>query len=243
MLTDGGINCRVCAYMGLSGLMPENTLPSFAAAISFGVDEIEFDVRLTRDKKLVVINDPDLGKVSDRRGYVGEYDLETVLSMNAGSYKGWYVHFCTPEQVIKMFGGRIGMNIHINETGDNGFVVRELYRLLRAYDALDGAYFSARGDDLGVCREFAPRVPRCSLEPFSGDIVDYGAKYACKIVEFTKPHFTRQQIERAKKLGMKCSVCWADDHYEVRRMLDAGMDMILTGRPDVLSVMKPETNR
>ena len=38
-----------CAHRGLSALVPENTLPAFAAAYALGADEIEFDVRLTCD--------------------------------------------------------------------------------------------------------------------------------------------------------------------------------------------------
>lgn len=48
--------------------MPENTLPSFAAAIALGADEIEFDVRLTSDLKMVVCHDDDVNRVSDRKG-------------------------------------------------------------------------------------------------------------------------------------------------------------------------------
>ena len=32
-----------CAHRGVSALMPENTLPAFAAALALGADEIEFD--------------------------------------------------------------------------------------------------------------------------------------------------------------------------------------------------------
>ena len=37
--------------------MPENTLPAFAAALSLGANEIEFDVRLTKDNQLIVCHD------------------------------------------------------------------------------------------------------------------------------------------------------------------------------------------
>ena len=48
---------KFCAHRGLSKLMPENTLPAFAAALSLGADEIEFDIRLTKDQKLIVAID------------------------------------------------------------------------------------------------------------------------------------------------------------------------------------------
>lgn len=242
MLTAGGIKYRVCAHRGLSGLMPENTLPAFAAAISLGVDEIEFDVRLSKDGRLIVSHDANVDRISDRRGYVSEYNLDALLAMNAGSYMNWYVGYCTPEQVIKAFGGRVTMNIHINETGADGYAVTELRRLLYRYNAADSAYLSARGDELADCLKYAPDLPRCSLEPFgSGDIIDYAVRYACARVQFFKPYFNKAQVVRAHNYGFSCNAYWADDSYETRRLLDMGVDTILSHRPDVLATLRPDS--
>ena len=48
---------RVCAHRGASGLVPENTLPAFSTALALGADEIEFDIRLTKDNKMIVCHD------------------------------------------------------------------------------------------------------------------------------------------------------------------------------------------
>ena len=116
--------------------MPENTLPSFAAAIALGADEIEFDVRLTSDLKMIVCHDGDVNRVSDRKGDVGSYDLETLMRCNAGSYLNWYVGFCTPEQIIERYAGRVVMNIHIAEFHPDYDVPAELRRLLYHYGQL-----------------------------------------------------------------------------------------------------------
>ena len=50
----------VSAHRGLSGSLPENTIAAFAAAIASGVDEIEFDVSLTKDNIPVIFHDPDI---------------------------------------------------------------------------------------------------------------------------------------------------------------------------------------
>ena len=66
---------KFCAHRGVSALMPENTLPAFAAALSLGADEIEFDVRLTRDYKLIVSHDGTLERISDGEGKLKESEL------------------------------------------------------------------------------------------------------------------------------------------------------------------------
>ena len=46
----------VVAHRGLSSKSPENTYHSFDLAISSGINYIEFDVQLTKDKEVVIWN-------------------------------------------------------------------------------------------------------------------------------------------------------------------------------------------
>ena len=45
-------------HRGARGLMPENTLPGFARALSIGVSTLELDLAVTRDFQVVVIHNP-----------------------------------------------------------------------------------------------------------------------------------------------------------------------------------------
>src|SRR4051812_47700406 len=47
-------------HRGARGLKPENTLPSFEAALDCGVTSIETDIHLTRDGVPVLTHDPQL---------------------------------------------------------------------------------------------------------------------------------------------------------------------------------------
>jgi glycerophosphoryl diester phosphodiesterase len=221
--------------------MPENTLPSFADAVALGADEIEFDVRLTADNEMIVCHDLDVGAVSDKKGELSAYTLAELRRMNAGSYKNWYVPFTTPEEVISAFAGRAVLNIHIHDFGENMDVPARLRRLLYRNDCTDYAYFAARDEQLALCLRFAPDIVRCSLAPRENggaDIIDYAVKYACRRVQFRKPYFNPAAIARAKSYGMEVAVCWADDRYEAKRLLDMGVDTILTNRTDVLTALR-----
>src|SRR5262245_41350734 len=48
-------------HRGARGLRPENTLPSFEAALDAGVTSIETDLHLTRDDRVVLCHDPVVG--------------------------------------------------------------------------------------------------------------------------------------------------------------------------------------
>jgi len=52
----------VQGHRGTRGLMPENTLPAFARALSIGVSTLELDLALTRDNVVVVSHNPRLNK-------------------------------------------------------------------------------------------------------------------------------------------------------------------------------------
>ncbi len=234
----------ICAHRGLSGLVPENTMAAFAAAQAVGADEIEFDVRLCGDGNMIVCHDETIDRVSDRKGKLADYRVETLLGINAGAYRNWYTYFCTPEQVIEHFAGRITLNIHINEPGKDAKVIRNLRRLLYQHNALDYAYFSASGKTLELCRRFAPDIARCAVDAADESglgAIDYAVRFACSRVQFYKPRFTKAMVERAHSYGIRVGAYWADDSYEARRFLDMKVDTILTHRADVLIAMPGRT--
>ncbi|GAA3785625.1 glycerophosphodiester phosphodiesterase family protein [Corallibacter vietnamensis] len=48
----------VQGHRGCRGLLPENTLPAFAKAIELGVQTLELDLAISKDKKVVVSHEP-----------------------------------------------------------------------------------------------------------------------------------------------------------------------------------------
>jgi glycerophosphoryl diester phosphodiesterase len=53
----------IIGHRGAAGMEPENTIPSIDAAVSAGVDMIEFDIRVTKDKKLILFHDANLLRI------------------------------------------------------------------------------------------------------------------------------------------------------------------------------------
>ncbi len=51
---------KIIGHRGAKGLAPENTLRAFKKALEHHVDEIEFDLRVTKDDVVVVHHNPDL---------------------------------------------------------------------------------------------------------------------------------------------------------------------------------------
>ena len=53
-----GIDLDVQGHRGCRGLMPENSLPAFKKAFELGVNTMELDIAISKDKKVVVSHEP-----------------------------------------------------------------------------------------------------------------------------------------------------------------------------------------
>ncbi len=76
-------------HRGAAGTHPENTLPSFDAALGAGADAFELDVHAAKDGVPVVIHDPTLNRTTNATGPVSAMTSDQLRGVDAGS--GAYV--------------------------------------------------------------------------------------------------------------------------------------------------------
>lgn len=69
----------IIGHRGARGLAPENTLASLRKAIQHGVDEVEFDVRVTKDHKVVLLHDPHLVDAAGNSLQLIDHTFEELL--------------------------------------------------------------------------------------------------------------------------------------------------------------------
>ena len=81
-------NIFVAAHRGWSEKYPENTMASFRAAAELGVDQIETDVRVTRDGQFVLHHDYMADRTTNGAGHIRDLTLKEVLSLETGNKKG-----------------------------------------------------------------------------------------------------------------------------------------------------------
>ncbi|MBI4398262.1 MAG: hypothetical protein HY586_03980 [Candidatus Omnitrophica bacterium] len=80
------IDFQIIGHRGVPKLTPENSASGFKLAVALGIPMIELDVRLTRDKELVVIHNNDIKKYSDGKGKVTQCDFRYLRQFDYGSY-------------------------------------------------------------------------------------------------------------------------------------------------------------
>ena len=231
---------KFCAHRGVSALMPENTLPAFGASLALGADEIEFDVRLTKDNKLVVSHDHNLERISDGIGNISDYTLDEHKKLNIGEKHGWKVTFCSAEEVFEQFANKITFNIHLKEHGEDGYLIRELLKLTEKYNAFDSVYFAGSPSELEWMEKIAPNIRRVAIQ-LPGDkigIYEMAKKYNCSGVQFWLGMFDRELIDKLHSDGIWCNLFFADSAENYEKYFSMGIDTLLTNRMDLACAYK-----
>ena len=103
---------KIWAHRGCSQNYPENTLLSFSKAIELkDLSGIELDIQLTKDNELVVIHDERVDRTTEGIGYVRDYTLKELKTLNI--YPGQKIP--TMAEVFDLIGNRLknGMKLNI----------------------------------------------------------------------------------------------------------------------------------
>ncbi len=82
--TQSNQNIYVAAHRGWKAKYPENTMEAFQAALALGVDQLETDVRVTKDGELVLIHDATVDRTTNGTGKVSELTLAELKALDAG---------------------------------------------------------------------------------------------------------------------------------------------------------------
>ena len=113
---------NLIGHRGVAGLELENTETSLNRAVNMGLQAVEFDVRKTKDKKLVLCHDSDISRISKRTDRVADLTLEELknIPLLDGS------RMPTLEEALDIVEG-IQVIIEVKDEGCG----RELQRILR----------------------------------------------------------------------------------------------------------------
>lgn len=224
---------RVCAHRGFKTIAPENSMPAFGAAVAMGAEEIEFDLWYTKDGEIVSIHDSTLDRVSNGTGKVTEHTYDELIELDFGSkygerFKG--LQIIRFEDILKKFACHVIMNIHIKACDEEIF--QKIVALIDKYDCRKYVYFMSSTAILEMAKKYAPDIPRCAgggpTPETRWDIVDRAIRTDCQMVQFFKPCYSKELVDKAHEHGIICNVFWSDDEDEARELLEMGMDTILT---------------
>ncbi len=225
------------AHRGGAGDWPENTLPAFEGAVALGYRYVETDVHVTSDGVLCAFHDERLDRVTDRTGLIRDQTWAEVSRARVDGLE--------PIPLLEdLLTTWPDLRINIDPKHDSA--VEALAITLQRTDAVERVCIGSFSDDriarlrelLGpdLCTSFGPRgIARLRAGSFGVPTGELGS--ACLQVPPAHkkvPIVDERFLRTAHDLLLPVHVWTIDEPAEMHRLLDLGVDGIMTDRPAVL---------
>lgn len=221
----------IIGHRGAAGLVPENTLPSFARALELGVDAVELDIHLC-EERLIVIHDDTLERTTNGSGSLASRTLAELRMLDAG--RGAQIPLL--EEVLALLPGRTGVNIELKGPG----TALPLAALLRGTSGRDLLVSSF---DHGMLDEFhraAPDIPAAPLfSSWKGDPIATGRRFGGGYLNLSRKLVTAARCRAAQAAGLRLLVYTVNDPKEAQRLYGMGVQGLFTDYPDRIRPVVP----
>ncbi len=199
----------------------ENTPAAFAAAVALGADMVEIDLRRTRDGEIVVLHDQSLLRLWGLDASVGDLDLDDVVALGVGDLRIPTLRDVLAEVVVPLM---------VDFTRRE--VVPGALEAVRAAGALDRSLFvTGNVEALRQLRALSAEA-RLGLTWTEGQdpplplLAELGAEYWNPMFGLVTP----DGVAAVHAAGRRVSTWTVDDPADVVRMLDAGVDAVVSNR-------------
>jgi len=251
----------VYAHRGGGALRPENTIASFDHGLSLGADGLEFDVRLSRDGVVVVHHDATLERTTNGRGSLASCSAEELAHVDAGywftttdkrrtrgsdaasyPYRGQGHGVPRLQQVLSRYPGvPLIIELKVNDPELARRTIQEI-RAARAMDRVALGSFGWRV--LRAARTIEPAIPTgASREEVRLALYRSWLRWPLgkeAYREFQVPErsgptrvVSRNFIKHAHRVGLPVKVWTVNDPADMHRLLDWGVDALISDRPDL----------
>jgi len=218
---------RIVGHRGARALAPENTVAAMRKALEHRVDEIEVDVRVTKDKIVVVHHNRDVQDPTSARLDI-RYHTYAELKQHKAD-------LATLEEIIDAVGHKVPLQIEVK----GGEATRPVIDILQTYlskgwhenDFLIG---SKKQKTLMEIHRAVPAIPTVVIEPFSGIRATYRARQiGTKRISMRSWWLWGFFIRSLARSGYQLYAYTLDNPGKARRWSHNGLAGVITDRPDL----------
>lgn len=227
--TDLGIT----AHRGGARKAPENTKSALQYTIDCEADYAEIDVQETKDGELILLHDNSLKRTAGVNKNVWEMTLAQVEKLDAGAsfhkkFRGEKIP--TLDEVLKFCEGRLDLNIEIKYNGKNKGIVNKVIRCIKENQFENHCVVTSMN------YQFLKQIKKAAPEIRTGYIMTmtYGSISRVKAADFFSVKYTyvdEEFVREAHALGKEVHAWTVNYRGDVKRMLDMGVDNIITDDP------------
>jgi glycerophosphoryl diester phosphodiesterase len=246
------------AHRGGASLRPENTLPAFEHAERLGADAFETDVRLTADSEVLVFHDDETSRLTGAPGTIEArtrfearaLDAGFAFTPDGGLTFPWRGRGLSPPPLRELLERFPGMRMNVEAKSADPRLAEALVRVVREAGALDRVCLGSQHDEQGerirslapyachflpesaaTCHVMAARVEGATGCPGGWDVADL--PYRMEGTDIVVAD--RRTVEYFHGIGVAVFVWTVDAVEDMRFLLDAGVDGVMTDRPDLMA--------
>jgi glycerophosphoryl diester phosphodiesterase len=235
---------RWVAHRGAGKLAPENTLAAFKLGASHGYTMFECDVKLSADGVPFLLHDDTLERTSNGAGVASDHPWQALQALDAGN---WHSAAFTGERIPSLeevahycITNGFDLNIEIKPTTGadqkTGEAVAQHAARLWQNAGRKPLLTSFKPDALQAALDAAPELPRGLLlhELWTGWL-ETALMLGCSAIVCNYRLWDTSSVTQAKSAGFKLLSYTVNDAPEAQRVLDLGIDGIITDRVDAFS--------
>lgn len=245
----------VIAHRGYCQFAPENTLPSFKLAMAAGADLVELDYHHTKDGKLIVIHDADLDRTTDatnrwagKKIKVESKPAAEIQTLDAGrwfdpKYAGTRVPLLAEALDTIRAGGVTLIERKAGAAADCVKLLREKGLVNKVIvQSFDWEYlraFHEQEPDQVLAALGPPKLLSDGKKP-SGIPKGLSAKWLDELsttgarVVVWSDELTKEAIQLAHQRGLKVWVYTINDPELANKLLDMGVDGLITNNTSLI---------
>jgi glycerophosphoryl diester phosphodiesterase len=229
----------VVAHRGASSLAPENTLAAIRKAAELGAVMVEFDVRQTKDGRVVLMHDADVRRTTNGKGRIRDASYAQLTALDAGrwfgpAFRGEPVP--TLDEALATLGPNMVAAIELKS---GRAIVPKVHAAIDRHGlAGRSVIFSFRATHVRESKAVRPTMPALFLidpergkSAYTADIVSRAQATGADLVGLNHLAVDASIVRAFHEAGLPLFVYTVDDHPDVERMMSLGVDGIISNKP------------
>jgi len=223
----------ICAHRGANELHPENTIAAFKEAVRLGAQMVEFDVRMTKDNKLIVIHDESVDRTTNGTGLVKNLTWKEIKQLDAGVWKSKAFEgekIPLFKRVLAIFPKNIWLNVHLKGDEKSGKAVAQIIMNKKREHQVIIACTKASA---GGVKMVDQSIKLCNMEREEnrGEYVSKTIKENFSTLQLLKKRNDSSfvnHVNQLKKHQVRINYYFSNSAEEGIELFDMGIDFILT---------------
>ena len=220
-------------HRGAKAHIAENTLESIQKALDIGVDMVEIDVHKCASGELWVIHDFTLDRTTDGSGEIAKRNADVIRKLKVEG------HYRIPllTEVLDLIEGKCDINIELKGLNTAEPVCKEVQKRVASgkWQYSNFLISSFQKNELFQARQFDDHIPLAVLSKASvPEAIELGKLLNATAIHPSLGIITRDNTKLSQDAGFKVNVWTVNERQDILRMLDFGVDGIISDYPNRL---------